>query len=124
MHGRAQPEILVVDDHVVLAENIAEILSDGGHEVVTAASAEIGLRLIAQGGIGARITDYRLPGRSGAQLIAELRRNGNGIPAVVMSAFTDDETIQISRAAGALAVLAKPVDLETLFSAVEAMGHA
>jgi DNA-binding NtrC family response regulator len=117
-------KILVVDDHIALAENIAEILSGVGLDVVTAGSAEDGLRVIELGGIGALITDYRLPGRTGAQLIAELYRTGRGIPAIVMSAFTDDETLQVSREAGALAVLAKPLDLGMLMSTVNAMGQA
>jgi two-component system nitrogen regulation response regulator GlnG len=117
-------KILVVDDHVALAENIAEILSEVGLEVVTASSAEDGLRVIERGGIGGLITDYRLPGRTGAQLIAELHRTGRPIPAIVMSAFTDDDTLRISRDAGALAVLAKPLDLGRLMSTVAAMGPA
>ena len=42
-------KILVVDDHIALAENIAEILSEVGLEAV----AEDGLRVIEMGGIGA-----------------------------------------------------------------------
>ena len=46
-------KILVVDDHIALAENIAEILNEVGLEAVTAAPAEDGLRVIERGGIGA-----------------------------------------------------------------------
>ena len=118
-------KMLVVDDHVALAENIAEILNGTGlYAAITADSAEAALHIIANGGIGGLITDYRLPGQSGAQLIAALRRSGSQMPAVVMSAYTDDETIRISRDSGAMAVLAKPLDLDTLLSTAESMGDA
>ena len=115
-------KILIVDDHYDLAENLAEILDNAGYQTATAASAEVGLERVARGDIAALITDYRLPGRNGAQLIAELRRRGIDIPAVVMSAFTDDLTIHDSRASGALAVLSKPVALDQLLSLVAEVG--
>jgi DNA-binding NtrC family response regulator len=106
--------ILVVDDQVELAENIAEVLQGLGFETEVAASAEAGLARIRQGGITALITDFRLPDRSGADLIGEIRRAGERIPALVMSAYTDDRTIDESQAAGAWLFLPKPVPLATL----------
>ena len=114
-------KILIIDDHVDLAENLAEILEGAGYEAVTASSAEAGLQRIASGGVVALITDYRLPGRNGVELIAELRRRGDHMPAVVMSAFTDDATVARARAIGAIDVLTKPVVLERLMSAVASM---
>jgi DNA-binding NtrC family response regulator len=106
--------ILVVDDQVELAENIAEVLQGLGFETEVAASAEAGLARIRQGGITALITDFRLPDRSGADLIGEIRRAGERIPALVMSAYTDDRTIDESQAAGAWLFLPKPVPLPVL----------
>jgi DNA-binding response OmpR family regulator len=114
--------ILVVDDHIHLAENLAEILEELGYEVAVATSAEAALERIGQGGVAALVTDYRLPGLSGAALIAELRRRKQDIPAIVISAFTDDETIATSRSAGAFEVLAKPVEIDRLLSLVEDIG--
>jgi two-component system chemotaxis response regulator CheY len=118
--------ILVVDDQVELAENIAEVLQGLGFETEVAASAETGLERIRQGGITALITDFRLPGRSGADLIGEIRRAGESIPALVMSAYTDDQTIDESQAAGAWLFLPKPVPLPVLidvFGSLTAAGH-
>lgn len=115
--------ILIVDDHVDLAENLAEILDGAGYQTVVAPSAEAALERVQAGDIAAVITDYRLPGRSGAQLVAELRNRGFQLPVVVMSAFTDDETIQRARAAGAAEVLAKPVPLDRLMDLVAEMSN-
>ena len=114
--------VLVVDDHVDLAENIAEILTSAGHRALVATSAEEALRLFETGEIIGLITDFRLPGRNGAELIAEIRRRGSHIPAVVMSAFTDDETIGLARTAGALDVLPKPIDIARLMGVVRSLG--
>lgn len=114
--------VLVVDDHVHLAENLAEILESVGYNVDVADSAEAALVRIDRGGVMALITDFRLPGLTGAGLIARLRVQGCEVPALVMSAFTDDETIATARAAGAFDVLAKPIEIDRLLSLVEAMG--
>jgi DNA-binding NtrC family response regulator len=114
-------KILVVDDHVDLAENLAEILTDAGYESVVADSAEAALARVAAGGIVAVITDFRLPGQSGAELIAELRRRGSAVPAVVMSAFTDAGTIDQAETAGALDVLPKPIDIQRLVGLVASL---
>jgi DNA-binding response OmpR family regulator len=118
----ASGKILVVDDHVDLAENIAEILQMAGYQTAIAHSAEAALELLDGGGLSGLITDFRLPGRSGAQLIAELRRRGNPIPALVMSAYTDDETISSAQQAGAAHVLSKPVDIPRLLCLMETLG--
>ena len=106
--------VLVVDDQIELAENIAEISQGIGFETEVAGSAEAGLERVARGGITAVVTDYRLPGQSGAHLIQELRRRGERIPVLMMSAYTDEATIDRSRAAGAWLFLPKPVPLPTL----------
>lgn len=116
--------ILVVDDHVSLAENIAELLENEGYQALTASSAEQALQTIEAGSVDGLVTDYRLPGLNGAELIRELRRRGKNVPAVVMSAYSDDGTIDAARAAGALDVLCKPLALSRLLGVVKGMHPA
>ena len=113
--------ILVVDDQIELAENIAEVLQGLGFETVVASSAEDGLAVIKQGGITALVTDFKLPGRSGADLIADIRHAGVRIPALMMSAYTDERTIDASQAAGAWLFLPKPVPLAALMEAFRSL---
>lgn len=116
--------VLVVDDQVALAENIAEVLEGVGFQTDVAASAEDALARVARGGITAVVTDFKLPGASGAQLIEELRRRGERIPVLMMSAYTDEGTIDRSRAAGAWLFLPKPVPLATLVDTFESLARA
>jgi CheY-like chemotaxis protein len=113
--------VLVVDDQIEFAENIAEVLQGLGFETDVAASAEAGLERIRQGGITALITDFKLPGQNGAELIEEIRRLGDRIPALVMSAYTDDRTMDRAQAAGAWLFMPKPVPLSALMEAFESL---
>jgi DNA-binding NtrC family response regulator len=114
-------KILVVDDNVELAENLAEILGTVGYEAEVAVSAEAASAALVAGGCDAVITDFKLPGRSGAELIATLREAGNRVPVVVISAYTDPTMVDSAEAAGAVDVLPKPVDIGRLLGLLEAL---
>ena len=89
--------VLIVDDNQDLAENIAEILSLRGYATEIATSAEEALPKAIPDGPGILVTDYRLPGMSGADLVREIRQVRRGLRAVVISAYTDDGTISAAR---------------------------
>src|SRR3569623_940178 len=111
--------VLIVEDHVDLAENLAEIVSGWGFQVITAPSAEDSLRLIeSTSSISVVLTDYRLPGLNGAQLIAELRRRGHQVPVIVMSIYAEEVVVDSGAGSGPLATLGKPLDLRRLLSSL------
>jgi two-component system, OmpR family, response regulator VicR len=105
--------VLIVDDNIQLAENIAEILAYEGFRTDVAVSAEEALKKVPTYSPEVVVTDYRLPGMNGAQLVRTLRTAGLRARAVVISAHTDDVTIQEARDAGAHFV-PKPLDLTKL----------
>jgi len=109
--------ILVVDDHIAMAENIAEMLELDGYQASIAGSAAEALAAFSEQ-INALITDFRMTDGNGAQLIAEIRRRGSRIPAVVMTAYADDAMENACTTAGALAVLPKPVEMGRLLALV------
>jgi DNA-binding response OmpR family regulator len=115
--------VLVVDDQIELAENLAEVLQGRGFETDVATSAEAGLERIGQGGVTALITDFELPGRNGAELIEAIRRQGSRIPAMVMSAYTDDRTMDRAQVAGAWLFMPKPVPLSALVEIFESLAR-
>ena len=59
------------------------------------------------------ITDYRLPGMNGAEFLRRFRGDARHPHAVVISAYTDESTINEARSAGAT-FIAKPVDFQVL----------
>ncbi len=105
--------VLIVDDNVGLAENIAEILGIDGHSTVVAASAEEALAMVHMNDPEVLVTDYRLPGINGADLVKQFRKMRAPVYAVVISAYTDERTMREAKDAGAEFV-AKPVDFRLL----------
>ena len=117
MEPSGRGRVLIIDDNVSLAENIAEILQLDGYATEVAASAEEALSRAAPGRFEVVVTDYRLPDTNGAALVRQLRDIGLQARAVVISAYTDDQTIADAASAGA-AFVAKPVDFSLLGSAI------
>jgi len=105
--------VLVVDDNIELAENIAEILEMDGCVAEVAASVEDALAKASRIAPDVLVTDYRLPGTSGVELVRRFRAAHGPLRAVIISAYTDDQTIKDATDVGA-AFLAKPVDFEHL----------
>ena len=111
-HGNGG-RVLVVDDNVALAENIAEVLTIDGFVTEVAASAEEALPKALSEDVAVVVTDYRLPGITGAELVVRVRHARSNVLCIVISAHTDDGTVRTAEAAGAR-FLSKPLDLGQL----------
>lgn len=107
--GRA----LIIDDNLSLAENIAEFLALEGFETEIAASGFEAVLKAFPLRPDVVVTDYRLPDTNGANVLRSFREMGWKIRAIVVSASTDDATVDDVRGAGA-AFLPKPTDFEVL----------
>ena len=113
-------KFLLVDDNVAFAENVAEILRDGGSEVTVAESGAQALELVGKTKFDAVVTDMRMPVMSGAKLVHEIRRVDHGLPAIVVTAYTGENDLLAAREEGLLAVLPKPVPIERLEELLDA----
>jgi CheY-like chemotaxis protein len=105
---------LIVDDNRDFAENLAEILRDGGDDAVVAESGAEALRRAAERRFDAILTDMRMPLMGGAEVVHEIRRIDPGAPAMVITAHVGDDVLEAARREGLLAVLPKPVDVPRL----------
>jgi two-component system CitB family response regulator len=122
--ARSCERVLIVDDNIDLAENIAEILEMSGYATEIAGSAEEALPRAMASEVTVVVTDYRLPGANGAELIRQVRRLGRQVRMIVMSAHTDAATVDDSSDAGALAFVAKPLDFLFLTHLLRASAQA
>ncbi len=114
--------MLLVEDDPALAELFAQILAERGHRVEIAYDVPSAVELLSQVGTDAFdvvVTDLRLPGASGLELLAFLQKQKSGARVVVASAFTTSDLAQHARRLGAREVLSKPVEPSALVSAVE-----
>jgi two-component system nitrogen regulation response regulator GlnG len=104
-------EIWIVDDDRGVRFVLAEALRDAGlgtREFGDVESVRLALRHERPALL---LTDVRMPGENGLNLLVELQQRGIG-PVIVMSAFTDVATTAAAYRAGAVDYLAKPFDLD------------
>ncbi|HVO29258.1 MAG TPA: sigma-54 dependent transcriptional regulator, partial [bacterium] len=112
--GAPAPKILVVDDEAPQREIISAILSGDGWEVATAASAREALTAVEPSAPDVILTDLRMAGKDGLDLLADLRKQAPQIPVVLMTAHGTVETAVKAMKAGAFDYLTKPLGRDEL----------
>jgi DNA-binding NtrC family response regulator len=108
--------ILVVEDEDKLRRIVELQLLDAGYEVDKAARAEEALPLIDRADL--ILTDYKLPGMSGLEMLQIVKRQNASIPIVMMTAFSTVENAVEAMKAGAVEFLPKPFSLDHLTAVV------
>jgi two-component system, response regulator PdtaR len=107
-------KILIVDDNVAFAENLAEIICDTGREAVVADSGARALELAERHRFDALVSDMRMPAMSGTDVLRRVRHIDAGLPALIVSAYSVEGDIDVAMRAGVLGVLPKPVPMARL----------
>jgi CheY-like chemotaxis protein len=111
--------VLIVDDNVAFAENLAEIVSDAGvAEAVVADSGSRALELLGIDRFDAMVTDMKMPRMSGAELIRRAREAHPALPILVITAFIGDDDLSIAERQGLLSVLPKPAPMRQLLDLI------
>src|SRR5687768_13491275 len=104
----SEPKILVVDDEASLRMTLSANLELEGFVVVEAESADEALKILAKEDFDLILSDIRMPGRSGIELVSELRNNGIDLPVVLMTAFTEEKNLDEATRNGVFTILTKP----------------
>jgi DNA-binding NtrC family response regulator len=108
-------EVLVVDDNVPLAENLAEILSDAQlADAIVASSGTRALELLRSDRFDVMLTDMRMPEMGGTELIRRAREIDPELPVLVITAFTSDDDVAQALREGLLMVFGKPMPTTSL----------
>ncbi len=110
MSPESTPRILVVDDDVDGLEVLRTRLVHAGYEVETAESAEKALSKVSAFDPGLIVTDVRMSGMTGLELLEKIRASMDSVEVVVMTAHDDMQTAVSAMKAGAFDFLVKPVD--------------
>jgi DNA-binding NtrC family response regulator len=111
--------ILIVDDDTDALEVYRTRLTHAGFEVETAESAEQALARVTRVDPGLIVTDVRMSGMTGLELLDRVRSDLEGISVVVMTGHEDMETAVAAMKAGAFEFLVKPVDPKALQALAE-----
>lgn len=116
---RATGRVLVVDDDEGLARFVVEVLADAGHRAEAAPGAAAARRRVESGDFDVVVTDLRMPGESGLDLIAWLRRYDPRIAVLAVTAFGSLETAVQAMRLGAADYIPKPFEPSALLLAVD-----
>jgi CheY-like chemotaxis protein len=110
-------QVLVVDDNRLLAENLAEILTEEGCVVRTAFTGEAALAAAEHSHFDLVLTDIRMPGMNGVELVRRLALREPRATFLLMTAYTSDQLLTAAAHLGVVrAVLAKPLAVEKLLA--------
>lgn len=110
--------ILLVDDDPALCFAYAEALSDDGYQVETANNGHEAIRHLADHSFDLVLSDIRMPGMDGLQLIRKVRETHLDLPVILMTGSPDINTAIQALDYGALRYLLKPVSRNDLRQAV------
>lgn len=106
--------VLVVDDEETLRELYREVLADAGYSVATAASGAAALELVTVQPFDLVVTDYRMEGMDGIELVRRLKRVRAQLPVILLTSHLAPATALEALQAGAFWYLTKPVEVDTL----------
>jgi DNA-binding NtrC family response regulator len=110
--------ILVVDDEKNILRVVSMTLKDSGYSVDTAQSAEEAFEKYRNGHYDLVVTDLKLPGKTGADLLEQIKAEEREFPVVMITAFGTIENAVEAMKKGAFNYLTKPVNPDELLTVV------
>ncbi len=112
--------VLLIEDEPGIVDFVRRGLEVQGFEVEAALDGLEGERLALRGGFDAIVLDLMLPGRSGMEILASVRRARPGLPVIVLTARGEIEDRVEGLEAGAVDYLVKPFSMAELVARVRA----
>ena len=113
------PRILLIEDDVNIASSLQLVLGHEGHDVVINARGDDGLAQAGRETFDLVLTDLKLPGLNGIELIRQLHAAQPRLPIILMTAHGTSEVAIEATKFGAYDYLVKPFEMEDLLEAVE-----
>ncbi len=112
-------QILVVDDDAAMREMLASLFRDRGYQVREACSAAEALERAGDEPFDVILSDIRMPGKTGIEMVGELRELRPDTPVVLMTAFGSIDSAVESMRAGAFDYITKPFEPDAVLLTVE-----
>ncbi|QDT64829.1 response regulator transcription factor [Calycomorphotria hydatis] len=109
--------ILVVDDNELLRDRLAEALGERGYETHTAGNYDEGLTLLDAVRPGMAVIDLRMPGKSGLELVREIKERSPETLSVVLTGFGSIANAVDAIHAGAVNYVTKPANADEVLAA-------
>ena len=106
--------ILIVDDEAIVRDSIGDWLRTVGYQVESAETGEEALEMVETKEYSILILDVRLPGKSGIQVLREVKASKPHIKSIIITAFPSEGLADEAMRLGAVDYLIKPVLCENL----------
>lgn len=106
--------ILVVDDEVKMQRVLEIMLKRMGLQVVCAGNGHEALAALEQAPCDLIVSDLRMPGMTGIELLQSLRAQGNEVPVIIMTAYGTIESAVEAMKLGACEYIVRPFDVDAL----------
>jgi len=110
--------MLIVDDDLAICQTLKSHFQKTGFQVSLANTAEDGITIALSSNIDAIISDIRLPGKGGLDLLHEVKAQKPALPVIMITAFHDLEMTVAAMQGGAMDYVPKPIDLAELDAAL------
>jgi DNA-binding NtrC family response regulator len=107
-------KILVVDDEEGARELFNTILTDEGYEVALAINGEDGISQFKNALFDLVVTDIKMPGMDGLQLLQEIRKTGSKADVIMVTAYGEVESYLKAMSLGAAEYINKPIRIKEL----------
>lgn len=107
--AKGKASVLVVDDEPAMRLLVTSVLKDEGHDVTAAASGEEAIQLVAKRHYHLIITDLKMPGISGLEVLEAVRRDDPETAVILLTAFGTVEGAVEAMRKGAAHYLLKPL---------------
>jgi nitrogen regulation protein NR(I) len=111
-------KILVIEDDDGIADTLQRVLVEEGHDVVTQKRGDEGLARAVTGSFNVVITDLKLPGLNGLEVVRQLHAAQPRLPIILITAFGTTETAIEAMKLGAYEYLLKPFDIAQMIHLV------
>ena len=98
---------------------IEDALQKAGHQTIGVHNVEAAFKVLSRGGIELIVSDYRMPGATGLELLSQMEREGFEVPLVMVTGYGSIEHAVASIKAGAVDYITKPVRPQQLQLAVD-----
>ncbi len=112
-------KVLVVDDDKAMRDMVVALLEDAGHSARGAAGVDRALEFLGDGDFDAVISDIRMPGRSGIELLGAIRELRPETPIILMTAFGSIDSAVEAMQAGAFDYVTKPFKRDAVLISLE-----
>jgi DNA-binding NtrC family response regulator len=109
-------KVLIVEDEKITRITLANLLEKEGYEVDSAATGDAGYKKVSQVKYDVVITDLRLPGKGGIDILKTAREKNPGTDVIVMTAYATVETAVSALKLGAYDYITKPLSPEKFLS--------